>query len=361
MIRLSTNSFSWHPTYNQGLSELTGAEICRQAAACGAAGIELDPSRITAAELREIGIALSGASTGGPLFDAWTEADADKVVATAAAARALGADYVFFTAAPKGGWGAHETVTAENLALAGERLTALGARVRAEGMAIGLHNHAANPEGFAAELALVREHVDPALVGLYLDAGWAYCSDGDPAALVAEFGRRCLGFHFRNHTRDKVPTQTLTEGALDLPGFIRAIVDSGYSGWVALELWHRQDTPVTRRMVDCQRESLAWLTAEFGRAGARMPWQPQSAAAKNEAAELFASDDADTVETSPLPTISLDIGDSGDWAKKTWDLGIDNVEDLRQWLAETHQSVEHFKRLPVYRWNVDKLPWLKEL
>lgn len=263
MIRLSTNSFSWHPTYNQGLAELTGAEICREAAACGAAGIELDPARVTAAELREIGIALSGASTGGPLFDAWTEADADKVVATAAAAKALGAEYVFFTAAPKGGWGAHEAVTAADLALAGERLTAVGARVRAEGLALGLHNHAANPEGLAAELALVRDHVDPAVVGLYLDAGWAYCSEGAPAALVAEFGPRCVGFHFRNHTPDKVPTQTVAEGALDLRAFIGAIVATGYRGWAALELWHRQDTPVTRSMADCQRESLTWLAAEF--------------------------------------------------------------------------------------------------
>ena len=264
MIRFSTNSFSWNTTYNVGLPELDGPAICRQAAECGAEGIEIDPSRVTAADLGEIGIALSGASTGGPLFDEWTAADEDKVVAVAAATKALGGDYVFFTAAPKGGWGAHELVTEDNLKLAGERFTALARRVRAEGIAIGLHNHAANPAGFAAELALLRDHVDPALVGLYFDMGWAYCSEAAPAAVMAEFGPRLMGLHFRNHTADRVPTQTLTEGALDLPAIAAAITATGYEGWAALELWHREDVPVSKAMPECQRESLAYMGKLLG-------------------------------------------------------------------------------------------------
>lgn len=264
MTRLSTNSFSWNTTYNEGLTELDGPGICQQAAQCGADGIEIDPSHVTGADLAAAKIALSGASTGGPLFDEWGAADEDKVVATAAATRALGGEYVFFTAAPKGGWGAHELVTADNLKLAGERFSALAARVRAEGVAIGLHNHAANPEGLAAELSLVRDHVDPALVGLYLDLGWAYCSDADPAEVLAEFAGRLTGLHFRNHTPDKVPTQTLSEGALDVAGIAAAVRAMGYDGWVALELWHRQDVPVTKTMQECQTESLAYLRKLLG-------------------------------------------------------------------------------------------------
>lgn len=259
MIRLATNSFSWNPTYNKGIPELSGEDICRQAEEAGADGIEMDPSRVTAAQLAECSLALSGASTGGPLFDEWTPADADKVVATAAAARALGAEYVFFTCAPKGGWNAHETVTDADLSLAGERFNELGKRVRAEGVAIGLHNHAATAEGLAAELTLLRDHVDPAVIGLYLDIGWAYCADGDPVTLIGELASRCMGFHFRNHTVNKVPTQTLSEGELHIPAVVRAITETGYDGWVALELWHRQDVPVARNMVDCQEESLTYL------------------------------------------------------------------------------------------------------
>jgi hypothetical protein len=52
---------------------------------------------------------------------------------------------------------------------------------------------------------------------------------------------------------------------------------------------------------------------------------------------------------------------NADWTKQTWDLGIDNVEDLRAWLQRTGSTVEAFKALPVYKLNVGKLPWLADL
>jgi sugar phosphate isomerase/epimerase len=263
MIRFATNSFSWHPTYNKGIGDLTAEDICRQAFECGAEGIEIEPARVSKAALDEIGIVLSGASTGGPLFDEWTVADADQVVSVAAEARAYGGEYVFFTAAPKGGWGADVPVTPDNLKLAGERFNTLAQRVRAEGVTIGLHNHAATPQGLAAELALLREHTDLALVGLYFDVAWAFTGGGDPLAILGEFGPRCMGFHFRNATADKVPTEGLEGGALDIPALVEGIKAPGYSGWVALELWHRDDVPTTKSMVECQTEALRYLKCLF--------------------------------------------------------------------------------------------------
>ena len=259
MIRLTTNSFSWSSDWNKTIVPMAAHEICQKARECGADGIEIDPALVTAAELAEIGIALSGASTGGPLFDDWTDAEADKVVATAAGTKALGGEYIFFTAAPKGGWGQEVPVSDDNLKLAGERFNALAARVRVEGVAIGLHNHAATPQGLAAELALIGQHTDPALVGLYLDVAWAFCGDGDPLAILGEFGDRCMGFHLRNHTADKVPTEGLLGGELDIEKVVGAVVGSGYTGWLGLELWHRNDVPTTKGMIECQAEALALL------------------------------------------------------------------------------------------------------
>ncbi len=45
---------------------------------------------------------------------------------------------------------------------------------------------------------------------------------------------------------------------------IRAL---GYSGWGSLELWHREDTQVTRSMLECQKESLAYLRELWDRLG----------------------------------------------------------------------------------------------
>ncbi len=50
-----------------------------------------------------------------------------------------------------------------------------------------------------------------------------------------------------------------------------------------------------------------------------------------------------------------------DWTKRTWDLPFDNAEDLREYIEAIGMTVEEFKRLPIYRWNVDKMPWLEKL
>lgn len=52
---------------------------------------------------------------------------------------------------------------------------------------------------------------------------------------------------------------------------------------------------------------------------------------------------------------------NADWLKTTWDLPIDNIEDLRKWIAQEGATVEAFKARPIYRFNVDRLPWLQAL
>lgn len=265
-IRLATNSFSWHPQYNKGLRDLTAEQIVAEAAQAGAEGLEIGPERVDAALLGRYGLALSGASTGGDLFGEWTPAETANIVATAQAAAALGADYIFFTCAPKGGWGQPQEATDEELRRVGIRLNDLGRQVRAAGVRFTLHNHAASPAGLEAELRLIREFTEPAWVDLYLDIGWAATAGGNPEALIREFGPRLGGFHLRNQ-RGAVPTQTLAEGELDLPAIVAAIHAVGYTGWVSLELWHREDTEVTRSMLECQQESLAYLRELWNRWG----------------------------------------------------------------------------------------------
>jgi inosose dehydratase len=262
-IRLATNSFSWLAQYNQDQTEKTAERIVAEAAQAGAEGLEIGPERVSTEMLARYGIALSGASTGGDLFGEWTAADTAGIVATARAAAALGADYLFFTCAPKGGWGQQQEATDEDLRRVGSRLDDLGKQVRTVGLRFGLHNHAAFLAGLDAELRLIREFTDPAWVDLYLDLGWAATAGGDPVALIYEFGPRLGGLHFRNQ-RGAVPTQTLAEGDLDLPAAVSALRAVGYAGWASLELWHRHDTVVTKSMLECQQESLAYLRELLG-------------------------------------------------------------------------------------------------
>lgn len=53
---------------------------------------------------------------------------------------------------------------------------------------------------------------------------------------------------------------------------------------------------------------------------------------------------------------------NADWPKQTFDFpGITNVDETRRYLEATGTTIEAFKKRPVYKLNVDKIPWLREL
>lgn len=63
-----------------------------------------------------------------------------------------------------------------------------------------------------------------------------------------------------------------------------------------------------------------------------------------------------------MKPISLDASlTNADWTKQSWDLAAMDLPSLRVQLAAENMPAEEFKRLPVYRLNVEKLPWLKDL
>jgi hypothetical protein len=69
-------------------------------------------------------------------------------------------------------------------------------------------------------------------------------------------------------------------------------------------------------------------------------------------------------DDKPLPVINIDEDPfNRDWAKRTWDLDIDNAEDMRAFLAEIGMTVAEFKESPLYVWHVDDpdKQWLKDL
>mgnify|MGYP001612888692 FL=1 len=59
--------------------------------------------------------------------------------------------------------------------------------------------------------------------------------------------------------------------------------------------------------------------------------------------------------------IDADINNA-DWSKQTWDLlNISNKQELLEYLEKTNKSLEDFKKLPAYKFNVDKIDWLREI
>jgi hypothetical protein len=61
------------------------------------------------------------------------------------------------------------------------------------------------------------------------------------------------------------------------------------------------------------------------------------------------------VKRSRFMGFNLDANqDNADWPKRTWDLDIHTVDELRAFLAFIGVSVEAFRTWPIYRWNVEK-------
>jgi len=52
---------------------------------------------------------------------------------------------------------------------------------------------------------------------------------------------------------------------------------------------------------------------------------------------------------------------NADWTKMDWTPPEDSAEEFRDWLKRQGMPVDHFKRLPVYQLNKERISWLKDL
>jgi len=54
--------------------------------------------------------------------------------------------------------------------------------------------------------------------------------------------------------------------------------------------------------------------------------------------------------------------ENADWTKRTWDLPASmTVDQLKMFIKSMGLTVEGFKKLPVYKWNKDKVKILQDL
>ena len=51
--------------------------------------------------------------------------------------------------------------------------------------------------------------------------------------------------------------------------------------------------------------------------------------------------------------IDANLNDA-DWTKKTWDLPEYGSKEFEEFLKRSDQTLESFKKLPVYKWAVEK-------
>lgn len=99
------------------------------------------------------------------------------------------------------------------------------------------------------------DRIDSSAVGCNFDAGHLFCVGEDPAAAVATLGEYTEHYHLEDIPEDRSHEHTqLGDGAMDIDGFLTAVEDSGYDGFVTVELYPYQETAE-----ETARDAMAYL------------------------------------------------------------------------------------------------------
>ena len=158
----------------------------------------------------------------------------------------------------------------DNLHRSAERAAALGFRPV-------IHPHAGTYLESAAEIDRLVAGMDPSLVGLCLDTGHFRFGGANPAQCLRDYASVIHHVHVKDcrmHVLEDVVARgedvvaalaggvfsPLGAGDADIPDVVRALVETGYRGWVVIEQDQFLAAEVTREMVvEGQRANRAYL------------------------------------------------------------------------------------------------------
>lgn len=86
--------------------------------------------------------------------------------------------------------------------------------------------------------------IDSPWIGLNFDIGHAYCVGEDPQDWVARMAPYTRHYHFEDIADTRVHRHLIPgRGAIDFEATVRAIIDTGYDGWLTVELYPYIDSP----------------------------------------------------------------------------------------------------------------------
>lgn len=99
------------------------------------------------------------------------------------------------------------------------------------------------------------ERVDSPRIGCNFDAGHFFSAGEDPTGLIDALADYTHHYHLEDIPADRTHEHTqLGEGAMDIDSFLSAVADSGYEGFVTVELY-----PYEATAPETAREAMAYL------------------------------------------------------------------------------------------------------
>ncbi|MGA2026683.1 MAG: sugar phosphate isomerase/epimerase family protein [Syntrophobacteraceae bacterium] len=90
----------------------------------------------------------------------------------------------------------------------------------------------------SSEFLEIYKRLDPAVFGLNFDIGHFFCVGEDPCALVLQLKDCAPHFHLEDIDSSRRHHHLMPgEGAIDIPGVLEAIKNTGFAGYVTVELY----------------------------------------------------------------------------------------------------------------------------
>ena len=119
----------------------------------------------------------------------------------------------------------------------GERMTAIGEKVKAAGLRFAYHNHNFEFERAGGKhlIDYFFETADPDVVGMEVDVYWVKRGGVDPAAFIRRNAKRCTMIHMKDMADDTEQSfAPVGTGTLDMPGIVAASREAG-ARWYVVE------------------------------------------------------------------------------------------------------------------------------
>ncbi len=97
----------------------------------------------------------------------------------------------------------------------------------------------------SAQFLELMQDLDHEIFGVNFDIGHFYCVGENPADLVQPLSTYTDHFHLEDIAADRRHHHLmLGEGAIDIPGVLDTIVNTGYDGFITVELYTYEDDPI---------------------------------------------------------------------------------------------------------------------
>lgn len=130
------------------------------------------------------------------------------------------------------------------------------------GVRLMLHQHDAEMRDNAREWRHWLHNTDPEFTSFCLDADWVVRGGQDPMALLREAGGRVASLHIRSG-QNGIWMEELGEGDPDYRPIAAHLKQSGFQGFLVVELAYEQKTAVTRSLEENLRRSRVWAERIF--------------------------------------------------------------------------------------------------